>query len=51
MLNKIQELKELNKKEKILWLLFLDFTKAYDMVNHEILFEKMRKIDIKEEII
>ena len=33
------------------WILFLDFAKAYDMVNQELLFEKMNKLDIQEDVI
>ena len=40
-------LKEANKDDKI-WILFVDFAKAYDMVDHELLFEKMKKYNISE---
>ncbi len=33
------------------WILFLDFAKAYDMVNQELLFDKMKKLDIQEDVI
>ena len=32
-------------------MLFIDFAKAYDMVNHEILFKKMQELKIEPEVI
>ena len=33
------------------WILFIDFAKAYDVVNHNLLFEKMRLLNIQEKTI
>ena len=33
------------------WCLFVDLKSAFDMVDHGILFEKMRKLEIKEDLI
>ena len=50
MLTKIEELKN-DKNGKKKWILFLDFAKAYDMVNHDILFVKMKELNIKTSVI
>ena len=39
-----------NKKQQKLWSLFVDLKSAFDTVNHEILFEKMRKYNIDEKL-
>ena len=31
--------------------MFIDFAKAYDVVNHNLLFQKMRKLGIEEKTI
>ena len=38
-------------EEKQLWTLFIDLKSAFDTVNHKLLFEKLRKLEIKEELI
>ena len=41
MINKVNQLrdeKEKQNKLRTIWILFLDFAKAYDMVNHKKLF-------------
>ena len=38
-----------NGKKK--WILFIDFAKAYDQVNHHILFAKMERMQIKQEVV
>ncbi len=50
MLKKIEELKT-NKSKKKKWILFLDFAKAYDTIDLNKLFEKMRKLNIKNNVI
>ncbi len=47
MLKKIEELKA-NKNQNKKWMLFLDFAKAYDTVDHKILFQKMKKLNIND---
>ena len=39
------------QEEKQLWTLFIDLKSAFDTVNHKLLFEKLRKLEIKEELI
>ena len=51
MLRKIEELENTKEQEEIIWILFLDFAKAYDMVNHQRLFEKMKEMNISTEVI
>ena len=50
LLLKMEELRTRNNGKKK-WILFIDFAKAYDLVNHHILFEKMKKMKIKQEVI
>ena len=40
-----------NKKYKGLWITFIDLKSAFDTVNHELLFEKMNKLGIKDKTI
>ena len=39
------------KKHKGLWILFIDLKSAFDTVNHKILFEKMRELEIDDSLI
>lgn len=39
------------KEHRGLWVMFVDLKSAFDTVNHEILFEKMGKLEINEEIV
>ena len=39
-INRVKKLQDKNPNEKT-WLFFVDFSKAYDRVDHNILFEKM----------
>ncbi len=50
MIRKIEELKT-NKNQTKKWILFLDFAKAYDTIDHKILFKKMRKLNISDKVI
>ena len=38
------------KKEKGLWTLFIDLKSAFDTVDHKLLFEKMRQLNIDESL-
>ena len=40
-----------NKETKNLWTLFVDLKSAFDTVNHEILFKKMRDLNISEPLV
>ena len=40
-----------NREEKETWALFIDLKSAFDTVNHEILFGKMRKLGLTESLI
>ena len=42
---------EPKETEEPVWILFLDFAKAYDVVNYDLLFKKMRRLDIQEKTI
>ena len=33
------------------WILFVDFAKAYDVVNHRLLFDKMRALGLQDSTI
>ena len=35
-------------KQNKLWTLFIDLKSAFDTVNHDILFQKMKKLEISE---
>ena len=50
LLNRIERLENTPTDEKT-WILFVDFAKAYDVVNHKKLFEKMKKLGISEKVI
>ena len=50
-IQKITELREEKREDEKIWMLFIDFAKAYDTVNHEILFIKMKQLNIPEPII
>ena len=50
MLMRLHKLDKLNKKD-ILWVFFVDFSKAYDVVNHKILYKKMEKLQISQTVI
>ena len=39
------------QQEKGMWILFIDLKSAFDTVNHTLLFEKMRKHNIKEDLV
>jgi len=39
-----------NREEKDTWALFIDLKSAFDTVNHEILFTKMRELGITEDL-
>ena len=39
------------QQEKGMWILFIDLKSAFDTVNHTLLFEKMRKHSIKEDLV
>ena len=39
------------KRHKGVWTLFIDLKSTFDTVNHEILFQKMKKLGIRSEII
>ena len=39
------------QQEKRMWILFIDLKSAFDAVNHKLLFQKMRKLDIEEDLI
>ena len=43
--------KMLNNKNSKLWTLFIDLKSAFDTVNHEILFKKMRDLKISEDLV
>ena len=54
MINKVNQLRDEKEKQNLLqtiWILFLDFAKAYDVVNHNLLFEKMRSLGIQKKTI
>ena len=40
-----------NKEEKRSLILFIDLKSAFDTVNHKILFEKMKELEIDESLI
>ena len=40
-----------DSQNKKLWTLFIDLKSAFDTVNHEILFNKMRELNISEPLV
>ena len=45
----MEKQKEEKKKEEI-WTLFIDLKSAFDTVDHEILFEKMKRLQIDQKL-
>ena len=46
-INRTERLRALKPKERT-WIFFVDFAKAYDMVNHDRLFKKMENKGLSE---